>query len=415
MNHASIVDGNRLSYGIVHRYPHNDLRALERELANHLSHAESVAEAVAREAFHNVAFFDVYDIKTECAHPKLLNSIGGTDGSIPANVIGHEGGWSPDGMTYWSTSLFGGSITAIDVSDPTLPHILYTGYTSLANHGFSLSNDGNRLYMGNAIPEGLIIFDTSAIQNRSPVPPPPVLPQIGSVTWTDGAVGQHTIPITYGGQPYLVYVDEGGAGAARIIDIGDETAPRVISKLKLEIHMPDKADMRSADTANNGFFGYEGHYCEVDRNDDPTALACGYFQSGVRVFDIRDPMKPHEVAYYNPPGQVGKNAELTGSEHARGGADLSTDWCSSPPRFVEQAGFYRFSIDNDGFGGRSAASLDLLLGRDYVVPDDVKALVVPVLAHRVIVTADAVMSGRTAQAVLEELVSEVPVPVTGTA
>src|SRR5262245_12187567 len=33
LNHASIVDGSRLSFGIVHRYPHNDLRALERELA----------------------------------------------------------------------------------------------------------------------------------------------------------------------------------------------------------------------------------------------------------------------------------------------------------------------------------------------------------------------------------------------
>jgi hypothetical protein len=31
------------------------------------------------------------------------------------------------------------------------------------------------------------------------------------------------------------------------------------------------------------------------------------------------------------------------------------------------------------------------------------------------VTADAVMGGKTTQAVLEELVSEVPVPVTGTA
>jgi MoxR-like ATPase len=53
--------------------------------------------------------------------------------------------------------------------------------------------------------------------------------------------------------------------------------------------------------------------------------------------------------------------------------------------------------------------------RDFVVPDDVKALVLPVLAHRVIVTADAVMGGRTSQSVLEELVSEVAVPVTGTA
>jgi 8-amino-7-oxononanoate synthase len=33
LNHASIVDGARLSFGVVHRYPHNDLRALERELA----------------------------------------------------------------------------------------------------------------------------------------------------------------------------------------------------------------------------------------------------------------------------------------------------------------------------------------------------------------------------------------------
>ena len=33
LNHASIVDGTRLGFGIVHRYPHADLRSLERELA----------------------------------------------------------------------------------------------------------------------------------------------------------------------------------------------------------------------------------------------------------------------------------------------------------------------------------------------------------------------------------------------
>jgi 8-amino-7-oxononanoate synthase len=33
LNHASIVDGARLSFGTVHRFPHGDLRALERELA----------------------------------------------------------------------------------------------------------------------------------------------------------------------------------------------------------------------------------------------------------------------------------------------------------------------------------------------------------------------------------------------
>jgi 8-amino-7-oxononanoate synthase len=32
LNHASIVDGSRLSFGVTHRYPHSDMAALEREL-----------------------------------------------------------------------------------------------------------------------------------------------------------------------------------------------------------------------------------------------------------------------------------------------------------------------------------------------------------------------------------------------
>ena len=64
---------------------------------------------------------------------------------------------------------------------------------------------------------------------------------------------------------------------------------------------------------------------------------------------------------------------------------------------------------------RAARAVAAAEERDYVIPDDVKKLATPVLAHRVIVTADAVMGGRTSQAVLESLVNEVAVPVTGTA
>jgi MoxR-like ATPase len=53
--------------------------------------------------------------------------------------------------------------------------------------------------------------------------------------------------------------------------------------------------------------------------------------------------------------------------------------------------------------------------RDYVVPDDVKALTSPVLVHRVIVTADAVMGGRNSGVVLEEILQESTVPVSGKA
>ncbi len=50
-------------------------------------------------------------------------------------------------------------------------------------------------------------------------------------------------------------------------------------------------------------------------------------------------------------------------------------------------------------------------GRDYVIPDDVKALVVPALGHRILVAADAAMGGRTSHAILSELIHEVPVPI----
>jgi len=52
-------------------------------------------------------------------------------------------------------------------------------------------------------------------------------------------------------------------------------------------------------------------------------------------------------------------------------------------------------------------------GRDYVIPDDIKHLALPVLTHRMIVSAEAAMSSRSADTVLSELLNEVPVPVTG--
>jgi MoxR-like ATPase len=62
---------------------------------------------------------------------------------------------------------------------------------------------------------------------------------------------------------------------------------------------------------------------------------------------------------------------------------------------------------------RAARAMAAAEERDYVIPDDVKVLAVPVLAHRVIATADAVMSGRAPDAILTELLDEIAVPVAG--
>jgi hypothetical protein len=47
-------------------------------------------------------------------------------------------------------------------------------------------------------------------------------------------------------------------------------------------------------------FLYDSHYCSTDRTHDPTIVACASFGSGIRVYDIRDPRAPKEMAYFNP-------------------------------------------------------------------------------------------------------------------
>ena len=52
-------------------------------------------------------------------------------------------------------------------------------------------------------------------------------------------------------------------------------------------------------------------------------------------------------------------------------------------------------------------------GRDYIVPDDIKNLITPVLAHRLIPSPEAQMIGRTAADVLSDIVEFVPIPIRG--
>jgi MoxR-like ATPase len=60
---------------------------------------------------------------------------------------------------------------------------------------------------------------------------------------------------------------------------------------------------------------------------------------------------------------------------------------------------------------RAARAYAAAARRDYVIPDDVKALTGPVLAHRLIVTADAAMAGRDTSSVIADLSATVEVPV----
>ncbi len=51
-----------------------------------------------------------------------------------------------------------------------------------------------------------------------------------------------------------------------------------------------------------------------------------------------------------------------------------------------------------------------MMGRDYVIPDDIKALTAPVLAHRLIVSPSARLRDVTGEVVIREILSTLPVP-----
>ncbi|HEV2757038.1 MAG TPA: MoxR family ATPase [Actinomycetota bacterium] len=59
---------------------------------------------------------------------------------------------------------------------------------------------------------------------------------------------------------------------------------------------------------------------------------------------------------------------------------------------------------------RASRALAASRGRDYVVPDDIKDLSVPVMAHRVLLSPEAQMRGASSETVLEGLVGRVPIP-----
>ena len=60
---------------------------------------------------------------------------------------------------------------------------------------------------------------------------------------------------------------------------------------------------------------------------------------------------------------------------------------------------------------RASQAWAAIQGRDFVVPDDVKYLAVPVLAHRLIASLEARLRGRDAVSIVEGILDTVPVPV----
>jgi hypothetical protein len=204
--------------------------------------------------------------------------------------------------------------------------------------------------------------------------PNPQISVISTLFWKDGSTGQHAEEFRQGGRTYVVAVDEGGSGSfqadpsaanvvagaagvygrgpiwpiacdgyapfayARIVDVTDPRVPTVISKLRTEVQDPANCPKIINDDPPGHLFGYNAHYCSVDNPENATAIACGYFEQGVRVFGIGDPNNPKEIAYYNPPANPGNSDFAHKGSHAgfREPQGPTADWASSWSRFYHR-------------------------------------------------------------------------------
>ncbi len=174
------------------RTPHESLR---------LNTPRGLLVAVAGSPVTQVGIIDVYDVSADCRAPVLKSS-------TPLGVLGHEGALSPDGRTYWAATTADRGLTAVDISNPSLPRIVWRGLDT-ATHGLSISDDGKRAYLADVASDrgptqnyytqvtngggGMRILDVSQVQDRATVPQ---VTEVGYVTWPEVTIPQNTIPTT---------------------------------------------------------------------------------------------------------------------------------------------------------------------------------------------------------------------------
>jgi hypothetical protein len=111
------------------------------------------------------------------------------------------------------------------------------------------------------------------------------------------------------GKPYIITTDEGPTlfqvkangnclqrSYSRLIDISDETKPRIVATWNPQVNDAATCAIGAADQLT-----YYPHYVGVNDKDAMTLVFYASYWSGVRVVDFGDPEHPKEIAYYNAP------------------------------------------------------------------------------------------------------------------
>jgi hypothetical protein len=246
------------------------------------------------------AGLQLYDV-SDPAHPRELSFF-----PTPGKGVHRMTYWEPPYA--WVTGSDEGwsdqFLIVVDLSDPTHPVEagrwwfpgMHTagGETPTWDPGrrFALHHavvTGDRAYCG-WWDAGLVVLDVSDVRR------PRLVSHLDFGAAESGAT--HTaLPLA--GRDLLVVtdeaVDEDGAGPQkhiRVVDISEETSPRVVSRFPV----PD-----GAHRGRGGRFGpHNLHEMRPGSYQSDHIVHATYFSAGLRVYDVSDPSAPREVASYVP-------------------------------------------------------------------------------------------------------------------
>ena len=207
-----------------------------------------------------------------------------------------------------------------DLDDALPTAVREATHGTYSSHEAWPGDDGTRLYLGGQLPmfETFTIVDIGEWLARDaagkPAGPTHVISQ------TSGR-GHSVRTATIGGRPYVLHSEESVfgpawgclpetlnpvAGAAQpwLTDITDPAAPVLVSQFGLEINDPENCATQMDAGLNDSV-----HYHDVDDPADTTFVMASMWNAGLRVFDVRDPSQPTEVAYFNP-GDLAPGADV---------------------------------------------------------------------------------------------------------
>jgi len=325
-----------------------------------------------------VSFYDLSD----CAHPRLLASVQLPD----PNLVAHAGNFAYDGKTYWLASFTKRRLYAIDVTDPKHPkEILDWDFPNGQAGGAGAGQICHRISLnqftvhghppdtllfcgvvGNMVRpgvftsgNGLVIYDVSQVQERRPHP---VIKVISSLYWVNGDIGIEPDLAFIHGKPYLGVGDECGSGGCsypkgavdacnaglppngmeRLIAISNLKKPKLVALLMIGVDDPKNCKLTENDiTATMGGYGYSVHDCSFDNPRDAKLLACSGHQAGIRVFDIHNPERPREIAYFvgpapKDPTEIDPGSLLNTFQQVS--PPINFAWSKAHSRFVWQHG-----------------------------------------------------------------------------